>query len=364
MKLFIIMVLIMVTGNAIAQVTIGADIPPEKAALLDLKTKAAVDDGGATTDKDGGGLLLPRVELRNVNELAPFINKGDYTDDEYEKLKKRHTGLVVYNIAEDSGFIPGTYLWDGNSWGAIRTDDDDKYSWSLNGNTGTDPAKHFVGTIDSTHMVIKTNNTERIRITADGKVGIHTESPTIGFEVSGDTQLNKLFFLKDTPKAPGDNVAQLVKDNDTGQVYVVQSSTNNTKAINYITYSVSNMQSGDWLYKLDTQISVKDYTLVVVGSSFETTPAGMGLKVSAGSGGDYNAQAAFAYKKDLSTGVDLPTWCLNADYLGGQLADGATMGTWHIFCLAINNSLMKIIPDISLDMDGKAIGTAPKPSDL
>ena len=364
-RLSIIMVLIMGTEKTIAQVTIGSDIPPENAALLDLKTINAANAGGATTDAKGGGLLLPRVELVNANELAPFINKAEYSADEYEKLKKRHTGLVVYNIATTPGFVPGTYIWNGSNWNMIRrSDDSDTYSWSLDGNTGTDPDNHFIGTGDSKDLVIKTNNTERIRLTADGKVGIHTTNPTTGFEVAGDTQLNNSLFLKSTTKAPEDGVAQLVKDNNTGKVYVVQSSTNNTKAINYITYSVSNMQTGDWIYKLDTQISVKDYTLVVVGSSFETNPAGLGLKVSAGSSGDYNPQAAYAYKKDLSTGANLATWCLNADYIGGQIADGVTKGTWHIFCLAINNSLMKIIPDIQHDMEGNAIGTATKPSGL
>jgi len=355
----------LIVANISAQVTIGSGIPPEKAALLDIKSHQQATDGGATTKEGGGGLLLPRVELTKVDELAPFINKADYNTAEYEKLRKRHTGLVVYNIATTSDFVLGTYIWNGKNWNMIRrADDTDKYNWSLEGNTDTDPDKHFVGTGDPKDLVIKTDNTERIRITSNGKIGIHINSPGTDFEVNGNTQFNKLLFLKDTPKAPEDSVAQLVKDNNTGQVYVVQSSTNNTDAINYITYSVSNMQSGDWIYKLDTQISVKDYTLVVVGSSFETEPAGRGLKVSAGSGGNYNPQASYAYKKDLSTGADLKTWCLNADYIGGELADNVTGGTWHIFCLAINNSLMKIIPDIKHNMNGHAISSAPKPSDL
>jgi len=348
-----------------AQVTIGSGIPPEVAALLDIKSHEQSIDGGATTKEGGGGLLLPRVELIYVDELAPFINKGDYNADEYSKLKKRHTGLVVYNIATTSDFEPGTHIWDGSKWKMIgRIDNTNKNNWSLYGNTGTDPSTHFIGTGDSKDLVIKTDNTERIRITTGGRIGIHTNSPTVDFEVNGDTQINNLLFLKNTPKAPEDNVAQLVKDNNTGEVYAVQSSTNNTKAINYITYSISNMQSGDWIYKLDTQISVKDYTLVVVGSSFETNPAGLGLKVSKGSSGDYNPQAAYAYKKDLETGANLQTWCLNADYIGGEVADNVTNGTWHIFCLAINNSLMKIIPDIKHDMDGKSMSTAIKPLGL
>src|ERR1043165_7334480 len=38
--------------------------------------------------------------------------------------------------------------------------------WNLTGNTGTNPATNFVGTTDNKDLVFRTNNTERMRITA------------------------------------------------------------------------------------------------------------------------------------------------------------------------------------------------------
>lgn len=61
--------------------------------------------------------------------------------------------------------------------------------WNLNGNTGTNPATNFIGTIDNKDFSIKTNNIERLRILANGKVGIGTSIPFASFQVNGDDGL-------------------------------------------------------------------------------------------------------------------------------------------------------------------------------
>ncbi|CAF0728870.1 unnamed protein product [Rotaria sordida] len=49
--------------------------------------------------------------------------------------------------------------------------------WSLTGNSSTNPGTNFIGTTDNKDFVVKTNGTERIRVTDDGKVGIGTNNP-------------------------------------------------------------------------------------------------------------------------------------------------------------------------------------------
>lgn len=76
--------------NLNAQVTIGQGVKPEKAALLDIKTIDIPENGsqgGITTDKDGGGLLLPRVELSDKEQMLPFIGKET---EGYDDLAERH----------------------------------------------------------------------------------------------------------------------------------------------------------------------------------------------------------------------------------------------------------------------------------
>ncbi|WP_413513123.1 hypothetical protein [Myroides odoratus] len=103
-----------------AQVTVGSEIAPVQGALLDLKS---YDDGTAT---NGGrnatkGLLLPRVELSNLNKL--IISGEEIVDSQYGGNQyKAHIGLVVFNISTTAPFVPGLYVWDGSKW--INTAED------------------------------------------------------------------------------------------------------------------------------------------------------------------------------------------------------------------------------------------------
>jgi hypothetical protein len=62
-------------------------------------------------------------------------------------------------------------------------------AWALGGNTGTNPATNFVGTVDGQDLAIRTANLERMRIlgsgTNAGYVGINTLAPTARLDVDG-----------------------------------------------------------------------------------------------------------------------------------------------------------------------------------
>src|SRR5438552_9060929 len=58
-------------------------------------------------------------------------------------------------------------------------------SWSLLGNAGTNVNTNFLGTTDGKALVIRTNNTERMRITSAGRVGIGISSPSTTLECFG-----------------------------------------------------------------------------------------------------------------------------------------------------------------------------------
>jgi hypothetical protein len=64
--------------------------------------------------------------------------------------------------------------------------------WELTGNSGINPTSNFLGTGDNQPLVIKTNNTERVRVTPTGDVGIGTTNPARTLDIaasSGSTEL-------------------------------------------------------------------------------------------------------------------------------------------------------------------------------
>lgn len=113
--------------DAAAQVTVGSENQPEKAALLDLKSDNVNNPLGATdptnVTSSRGGLVLPRVKLKNPLTMEPFIPTTDpeWVNNGSSRVKEIHAGLVVYNLTSDNNFIPGLYMWDGRIWSASDT---------------------------------------------------------------------------------------------------------------------------------------------------------------------------------------------------------------------------------------------------
>ncbi len=63
-------------------------------------------------------------------------------------------------------------------------------AWNVNGNTGITGSK-YLGTADGNPLVIKTNNTEAMRIDPSGRVGIGNANPIYKLDVNGITRLNE-----------------------------------------------------------------------------------------------------------------------------------------------------------------------------
>ncbi|HCO67212.1 MAG TPA: hypothetical protein DIT04_05575 [Dysgonomonas sp.] len=116
--LFVLNVIVMATSRLYAQVTIGSDLEPAKAALLEIKTKDGGDQGDVSST--GGGILFPRVEIEDLSRLNVFSGIAD-SEINSEEQQKRHKGLTVYNVGSNKqdGSInveAGIYTWDGGKW--------------------------------------------------------------------------------------------------------------------------------------------------------------------------------------------------------------------------------------------------------
>jgi hypothetical protein len=305
--------------GAQAQVTIGSGGSPAEGALLDVKEQNG-PNGGVTSSK---GILFPRVALTALNSLSPLVSAPT------EAEKSTHKGIVVYNVITSGDLKEGLYSWNGSRWIYVQ---DDPQAWNRAGNANTDPANNYVGTSDPISLSIRTDAKERIRLGEDGKTYLKSIGGT---------------------DASSNDVSQLVADNQTGEILKLVAK-GNSKTLNYLVYEIecSDKTDGlkDWIKNFDTKIDSELFTLVVVGSSFKTNTDDVGLKSS--KDGSFNSSTVRAFS-------EAKTWRLEADYIGAAPADKLA-GTWTIYCLAINHSIVKQVPIVKFKMsDNEDAADAP-----
>jgi hypothetical protein len=106
-----------------------------------------------------------------------------------------------------------TLKWNGINWVPANDNNSDTalYSyncigsatdWHVTGNTAT--ATDFLGTTNASDLVIKTNSTERMRITSAGKVGVGTATPSASVHIVGnDGFISQGTFGSGTVMNPG-----------------------------------------------------------------------------------------------------------------------------------------------------------------
>ncbi len=85
--------------------------------------------------------------------------------------------LSITNFTGNSGDV---LLGNGN-FGPVNS-----LAWLTNGNAGTNPNVNFIGTTDNTSLVFRTNNTEYMRLTNYGYLGIGTTTPNYKIHIHQD----------------------------------------------------------------------------------------------------------------------------------------------------------------------------------
>lgn len=337
--------------------------------------KATLDVTAKTTDgSKPEGLIAPRLT-------------GDQIKAANTQYGANQIGTLVYATAAVSSPDPktvnitstGYYYFDGDIWQkVINSNTAAENGLAMSGNkvklggalteattisgattnnklslegTGKD-AINFDNYTATTTVNNSTVSTPASSLSVDAenhRIGIGTKAPTQELDIEGKLRIGKI------EKTSSASVSSLVRDDHTGEIKVAGTVKNN-KPINYIKYVLKNVY-GDWVDNFNTKIPVKDYTLVVVGSSF-SEPF---MKSETVNHPDtYNSFNVNAFK-DGTVGHE--TWRLTADYTGGapenKTVNGVEVvvnGTWTIYCLAINNSQVKVHDDLEEDLEGSNVG--------
>lgn len=142
MKKNIIILLVACTTHLFSQ-NVGINstgAAPVASAMLDIVSTAK-------------GLLVPRMTNAQITAIAAPA-----------------TSLLVYQTDAGTQGI-GFYFYNGAAWVPFGTNSG---GWGLLGNVGTVGTTNFIGTTDAQVFRIFTNNTERVRIATNGRIGVAT----------------------------------------------------------------------------------------------------------------------------------------------------------------------------------------------
>ena len=96
-------------------------------------------------------------------------------------------GVDIATTAPTSGQV---LTYNGTNWAPATASGGSGTGWALTGNSGTTAGTNFIGTTDSKALVVKTNNTEAMRVTTAQQVGINTTTPNSTLNVAGSVSAN------------------------------------------------------------------------------------------------------------------------------------------------------------------------------
>jgi hypothetical protein len=155
--------------------------------------------GGGNED----GTELMRIQANGnvgINTLVPAAKLDVNGTARISGSAGTPTAITGRNATGDIGNIAlgaGLSLTGGTLSAAVSTP-----GWALTGNAGTNPAINYIGTADAQPLVFRTNAAERMRVLANGNVGIGTTAPAFNMHVSGNTGVTSA--VENTSSANGE----------------------------------------------------------------------------------------------------------------------------------------------------------------
>ena len=136
------------------------------------------------------------INLTSPEFLKPILTAYQYNNGYNISLYGASNGSITTTI--DGGVSPFTFQWEdgpstqnrsqlgGGFYSLVVTDannclanvqttlsEPERDDWTMGGNANTNPSNHFIGTTDSSDLVLKTNGQERMRMLGNGNMRVH-----------------------------------------------------------------------------------------------------------------------------------------------------------------------------------------------
>lgn len=150
-NVYLVFLLFFFTSLAIKAQNVGINTTnPDQSAALEISSNTA-------------GILIPRL-----------------TEAQRDAIPNPATGLLIFQ----TNASPGFYFYTGSAWTGFGGQ-----GWDVNGQAGTDSTVNFIGTTDNQGFSIGVNNTEALRASPTGNLGIGEANPTAKLHLSGTAPL-------------------------------------------------------------------------------------------------------------------------------------------------------------------------------
>ena len=131
----------------------------------------------------------------NTSDTSLYSHNSGHSNTSDTSLYSHNSGhsntsdTSLYSHNSGHSNTSDTSLYSHNS-GHAQVADTALNAWRLTGNSGTTPNTNFIGTTDTQDWVIKTDNIERMRVMANGNVGVGTSSPNSKLDLQGHLTLS------------------------------------------------------------------------------------------------------------------------------------------------------------------------------
>lgn len=110
--------------------------------------------------------------------------------------------------------------------------------WSKLLNAGTDPINNGIGTSDNQDLAIKTNSTEKMRVTTGGNVGIGTINPNRLLDVAGTVAITNEILIRRGNTQEGGQITLEQGNSGTG-ITIDQYQPTSTKSVFRVFHNLS-----------------------------------------------------------------------------------------------------------------------------
>lgn len=136
---------------------------PDASAMLDIQSS-------------NSGLLIPRVSLSSLTDASAISNPA--------------SSLLIFNSNAALAGGKGFYYNSGTAGSPVWTKLMSTASvWNTTGNTNTSPGADYIGTTDAKDLVVKTNATQRIKVSSTGITTIGDGTNDLKIEADGSVFL-------------------------------------------------------------------------------------------------------------------------------------------------------------------------------